>query len=78
MLPEQLAKQFGILIANRRRRMGLKQRQLAERLGITRESISRIENGHDLGRVASLSRLADALEVNLSTLVREAEDSGAH
>lgn len=71
MTPEQLAKAFGVAMKQRRVGMGLYQRQLAERLGVTRECISRIENGKR--RSEFLFKVAAELGCNLSTLIREAE-----
>jgi transcriptional regulator with XRE-family HTH domain len=50
----------------------LSQRQLASRMQVPRTYISKIENGKAIPTLGSLERLADALEVDMSQLVRDA------
>jgi transcriptional regulator with XRE-family HTH domain len=50
----------------------LSQRQLASRMQVPRTYISKIENGKAIPTLGSLERLADALEVEVSRLVRDA------
>jgi transcriptional regulator with XRE-family HTH domain len=50
----------------------LSQRQLAGRMGVPRTYISKIENGKAMPTLSSLSRLAKALEVDISALLRDA------
>jgi transcriptional regulator with XRE-family HTH domain len=50
----------------------LSQRQLAGRMEVPRTYISKIENGKAIPTLGSLERLAAALEVNVSQLVRDA------
>jgi transcriptional regulator with XRE-family HTH domain len=50
----------------------LSQRQLASRMQVPRTYISKIENGKAIPTLGSLERLADALEVDVSALVRDA------
>ncbi len=50
----------------------LSQRQLAGRMGVPRTYISKIENGKAMPTLSSLDRLAKALEVDLSALLRDA------
>ena len=47
----------------RRAELGLTQGQLAERMGTSHSAISRIESGQHRTSVATLERLAQALEV---------------
>lgn len=49
----------------------LSQRQLASRMQVPRTYISKIENGKAIPTLGSLERLADALEVDVSQLVRD-------
>jgi transcriptional regulator with XRE-family HTH domain len=49
----------------------LSQRQLAGRMQVPRTYISKIENGKAIPTLGSLERLADALQVDLSQLVRD-------
>src|SRR5246127_1547117 len=50
----------------------LSQRQLASRMQVPRTYISKIENGKAIPTLGSLERLADALEVDVTQLVRDA------
>ena len=55
-----------------RRARHLSQRQLAGRMQVPRTYISKIENGKAIPTLGSLERLANALEVGMSQLVRDA------
>jgi transcriptional regulator with XRE-family HTH domain len=57
-----LAKTVGYAIAIQRRNAGLTQRQLAERLGIEAETVSRMEHGKYPPTIARLEQLADILD----------------
>jgi transcriptional regulator with XRE-family HTH domain len=50
----------------------LSQRQLAARMGVPRTYISKIENGKAMPTLGSLDRLAKALKVDISALLRDA------
>ncbi len=50
----------------------LSQRQLAARMNVPRTYISKIENGKAMPTLSSLDRLARALEVDMSSLLRDA------
>jgi transcriptional regulator with XRE-family HTH domain len=54
-----------------RRARHLSQRQLAARMQVPRTYISKIENGKAIPTLGSLERLASALEVEVSQLVRD-------
>jgi ribosome-binding protein aMBF1 (putative translation factor) len=49
-------------VIHRRAELGLTQKQLAERMGTSHSAISRIEGGQHQTSVATLQRLAEALE----------------
>ena len=55
-----------------RRARHLSQRQLASRMQVPRTYISKIENGKAIPTLGSLERLADALQVDVCQLVRDA------
>ena len=55
-----------------RRARHLSQRQLAGRMQVPRTYISKIENGKAIPTLGSLERLANALEVDMCHLVRDA------
>jgi transcriptional regulator with XRE-family HTH domain len=63
----QVAKQ----VRDLRRARHLSQRQLAGRMMVPRTYISKIENGKAIPTLGSLERLATALGVHLSQLVRD-------
>ena len=64
---ERLAPYEGIarLVVTRRAELRLTQEQLAERMGTSHSAISRIESGQHRTTVATLERLAQALDVRL-------------
>jgi transcriptional regulator with XRE-family HTH domain len=55
-----------------RRARHLSQRQLAGRMQVPRTYISKIENGKAIPTLGSLERLAEALQVDVCQLVRDA------
>ncbi len=62
---ERLAPYEGIarMVIMRRAELGLTQQQLAERMGTSHSAISRIESGQHRTSVATLERLARALDL---------------
>lgn len=52
-------------VIHRRAELGLTQEQLAERMGTSHSAISRIESGQHRTSVATLERLAEALDARL-------------
>src|SRR5471030_2265850 len=77
LVPEPVAAPVeGIQVASAVRDLrhvrNLSQRQLAARMGVPRTYISKIENGKAMPTLNSLDRLARALKVDISTLLRDA------
>jgi transcriptional regulator with XRE-family HTH domain len=74
--PPATSMQAGLQVAGQvrdiRRARHLSQRQLASRMQVPRTYISKIENGKAIPTLGSLERLADALEVDVTQLVRDA------
>ena len=74
--PVEASAEAGLQVAGRvreiRRARHLSQRQLAGRMEVPRTYISKIENGKAIPTLGSLERLAEALEVNVCQLVRDA------
>lgn len=66
-----LASEVGKVIARRRAACALTQEQVAERLGVGVEAVSRIERGVVLPTVFRLGELADIFECNIADLVTE-------
>lgn len=69
---QKLSKSVGALIAVRRKTLGLTQGELAERVNIEQESMSRIETGTITPSLGRLISLADALDCPVETLLRPA------
>ncbi len=64
--------QVATAVRDLRRVRNLSQRQLAARMNVPRTYISKIENGKAMPTLNSLDRLARALQVDLSALLRDA------
>lgn len=56
---------FNIAIAN----VAMEQKDLAEKTGLTPETISRIKNGQQEPRLSTVGKIAKALEVNVEDLI---------
>jgi len=65
-----LEERIGHRISQQRRAYGLTQAQLAEKVEVLPETISRIETGHRTASLGLLVRVADAIEVELHELFR--------
>ena len=61
---------IGEQIRTARRARKVTQEALAEAAGLDRQSINRIENGHQAAFIDSLIRIAHALDIPLADLVR--------
>lgn len=76
MMPVRVVDETGLQVAEAVRDLrhvrNLSQRQLAARMGVPRTYISKIENGKAMPTLSSLNRLAKALEVDMSALLRDA------
>lgn len=60
---------IGENIQSRRKMMGLTQEQLAERLGVSRQTVTKWETGESTPDLANAGALAEVLEVSLDALV---------
>lgn len=69
-----LAKAVGRAIAHRRMMANLTQEQVAEKLGVGQEAISRMERGICIPTVVRLAELADIYKCKLEQLVTEISD----
>jgi len=76
LVPSLAAADTGLQVATAVRDLrhvrNLSQRQLAARMGVPRTYISKIENGKAMPTLSSLDRLARALRVDMSSLLRDA------
>jgi len=68
---KHLSKLVGARLAARRKELGLTQAELAERLGIEKESVSRLETGVISPSLGRLSTLAEALDFPMEGLLRD-------
>lgn len=73
--PNRDARVFGGLIAARRRRLGLSQSELGNMIGISQESLSRLESGLASPKFVRLGALAEALECSVSDLFLDISES---
>lgn len=69
-----LGRAFGSAVRKRRLQLGLSQEKLAFRCGSHRNYIGEIERGEKSPSLHIVFALADALEMEASMLVREAEE----
>ena len=67
---QELKNVFGENIKNRRKRMGLTQEQLAEKAGVSKNTISDIETGEKFVYADTLVLLAQALETEVYELLK--------
>ena len=65
---QKLAREIGQTIAKYRKQAGLTQEQLAEKLGVGNETVSRIERGVILPSLVRLSDIADQLNCRTEEL----------
>jgi transcriptional regulator with XRE-family HTH domain len=69
-----LAVSFGQAVRNRRQTLGLSQEELAWRGGLNRSYVTDIERGARNPSLRTIGRLAEALQMPLYALLREAEE----
>ncbi len=66
---------FADTLKKLRAKRGLSQRELAERVFVTRSTVARWESGSRLPDILMLSRLSRCLEIDVNTMLRAAEES---
>ncbi len=71
MIAKPLSKIIGENISKRRKKLNLSQKELAVKLGLTYESMSRIENGKAAPKIARMEEIATYLECSVSALFRD-------
>ncbi|TGS82742.1 XRE family transcriptional regulator [Mesorhizobium sp. M3A.F.Ca.ET.174.01.1.1] len=74
---EDLRKRFGRLVMAHRKRAGYTQEQLAERAGVSIDTISKIEVGATGARFPMIERIAEALQVDPAELFSPEIPTGA-
>ena len=70
MSEEKLMKMFGKRVATVRKSKGFTQQQLAEHTGMNVVTIAYIETGKRWARLATLNKIAKALEVDIAELFK--------
>ena len=72
--------QFSEKLSQLRRKAGLSQEQLADRLGVTRQSVSKWESGTAVPELGKLIALSELFEVSVDYLVKDwvEEEAGAN
>ena len=61
--------ELGKAVRELRQKRGLSQGQLAERVGVDRKTINRIENGHHSTSVSTITDIAKSLDEKPSALI---------
>ncbi|MBN2527753.1 MAG: helix-turn-helix transcriptional regulator [Deltaproteobacteria bacterium] len=72
-MPAKLEQNIGGRVAQFRETAGLTQDNLAEKVGVTIETISRLERGVSIPSIARLDTIANALGVELTDLLSTTE-----
>ena len=70
MRDRELARAVGRIISEKRRCLGLSQEELAERVGINQESLSKMEKGAMAPKFERLRLFAEALECRVEDLFK--------
>lgn len=70
------AQKLGQFIAERRKELGMTQKQLSEKLHVTDKAVSRWERGQGLPDVNSFAPLAEALELSISEIMNAEKSNG--
>lgn len=64
---------FGERVRDFRRRRGLTQSELADKIGLDRKTVNRMEAGHYSTSLRNVYRIADALETDVASLFVDEE-----
>lgn len=75
MSASTLTEIVGANIAERRRRLGLSQKELADRLNITQDAMTRMEKGRIAPKMGRLQDIAANLECTVGYLFRTHDDA---
>ena len=68
------SKAFGLVVSRLRTEKGMTQENLSAFAGIARSHLTLLENGKKTARLDTLFRIADALEIKPSDLIRMIEE----
>ena len=67
---QELKNTLGLNVRNRREHKGLTQEKLAEKIGVSKNTVSDIESGDKFARACTLVRLAKILETEVYELLK--------
>ena len=70
------AKKTGSFICENRKKQGMSQKELADKLGITDKAISKWERGISFPDISMLIPISKVLEISLYDLLTGGEDNG--
>ena len=73
MADNDIAILFGEMIAERRRAMRMTQEELANKLGLSNDAVSRMENGRMAPKMSRFQDIADVLGCSVADLFRKAD-----
>ena len=65
--------QFSMVLRQLREERGLSQEQLAERADLNRSYLGEVERGRAVPSIVTVSKLAGALEIRLSSMIARCE-----
>jgi transcriptional regulator with XRE-family HTH domain len=71
---DTIQRRLGLAIKSQRKEMGLRQKDVADRSGLHRPTISHIERGEYGVTLDTLKAIARALDVSMWSLLQQAED----
>jgi transcriptional regulator with XRE-family HTH domain len=74
-MSSQLLKLLGVSVRQRREKLGFSQEAFANKCGVHRTYVGKVERGEQNVSMVSLARLAKGLGVPAWQLVREAEEA---
>ena len=74
-MASQLLKLLGVSVRQRREQLGISQEAFANKCGVHRTYVGKVERGEQNVSMSSLARLAKGLGVPVWQLVREAEEA---
>ena len=77
MADNDIAKLFGETIAERRRAMGMTQEGLANKLDLSNDAVSRMENGRMAPKMSRFKDIAEALGCSVADLFPKADGNAS-
>lgn len=75
---DRLAKRLGKNVAERRKQLKWTQEQVAERVGVDAETVSRFERGANLPSLLTLEKLSTALRLSVGDLLSKQRPEAAN